>query len=39
MRREQFITILKETDKYEEMLENIRNVNEKWKEKKMKTQD
>ena len=33
---EEFITILKEKDKYEKMKENVRNVNEKL-EKKLKT--
>ena len=34
---EEFITILKEKDKYEKMKENVRNVNEKLEEKKENT--
>ena len=31
--QEEFITILKEKDKYEKMKENLRNINEKLEEK------
>ena len=34
---EEFITILKEKDKYEKMKENVRNISEKLEEEKEKT--
>ena len=36
---EEFITILKEKDKYEKMKENVRNVSEKLEKKNKKAQD
>ena len=36
---EEFITILKEKDKYEKMKENVRNISEKLEEEKEKTKN